>query len=144
MPVVNFSKGLHKVNVRRRAGVLSNYNIILYNKMILSDFYLIDNFLQAEVKNFGQLGATFKSEVYILEKLDSVNSPDNQIEISPLFKNGIAFSGSIVISNSEIVGVLVKDSGCNIYATTNLIKKETPDIYTIASSVNEIWESINP
>jgi hypothetical protein len=145
MPNSNIPVGLNYVDVRRRAGVLSSYEMVVSKGMCLTDFYLIDDWLQVQVKNFGQIGVTFKSEVYILKCLQSKSDFEccESFSIVPITKNGIPYTGDeIEIDFDLIVSILPTGRHALIYASTNPIQKQIPDIYEVGFSVTELWEYI--
>lgn len=143
--------GLNYVLVRRRHGVLSNYNAVFRNTMALSDFYLIDDYVQAQIKNFGQLDITLisaqaNSEVYIMKLLESkaVYEHCTDFEIVPITINGVEYDGKAVeILFEDIVAILPTENDYSlIYATTNPIEKQTPVIYEVGYNVTELWDYI--
>ncbi len=147
MPTSNIPVGLNYVDVRRRAGILTSTKMVIKNTMCLSDFFLIDEWLQVNVKNFGQISQfqSKKSEVFIFRILQSKSVFDccQDFSIVPISINDVPYHGDELLIDFElIVGMLPNGRYCDIWASTNPIQKQLPVKYTVGFSVTELWEYI--
>lgn len=151
MPTRFIQEGLNYVQVARRAGLLVNYKMVIKKEMCLDDFYIIDEWLQVLVKQFGQINQlnktnTINSEVYILKVLESKQEFEccSDFSIVPISKNGIEYNGDeIEIPFDSICAIIPSGRISYIYASTNPIQPQIPDIYLVGFSVEELWDYIN-
>lgn len=134
--------GLNYVNVRRRQGILSDYEIVVSKNMCLSEFMIIDDFVQVNVKNFGQAHPqNYTSEVYIVLLLENRNTYIcTGITITPLLINNVVYTGApVFIPFTSIAGILPNGSLSDIYAFTDIINKQITHKYTVNYSVYALW-----
>lgn len=144
----NIPKGLNYVKLVRKVGVLVNYYIVLKDTMVGDGFYLIDDFIQANIKNFGQAPTEISGEVYIfqLKEARSVFDMCHDFEIVPISIDGVPYNGdALLIEFDDIVAMLPSGKGewTKIYATTNPIERQTPVVYEVGFTVDELWDYID-